>query len=81
MAIQSLELLFIVLAIVACILWIAREINTQTRTPTPAAQRPEADGAHTRRAHCGPPAQRALRPREKKASEDRHSIHLTAFNS
>ncbi|WP_329142956.1 hypothetical protein OIU91_04570 [Streptomyces sp. NBC_01456] len=42
---QSLALLFIVLAIFACILWIAREISTQTRTPAPAAQRPETDGS------------------------------------
>ncbi|MFF8902522.1 hypothetical protein ACF082_34190 [Streptomyces lydicus] len=44
-ALQSLALLFIVLAIVACILWIAREISTQTRTPAPAAQRPKTDGS------------------------------------
>ncbi|MCX4405970.1 MULTISPECIES: hypothetical protein [unclassified Streptomyces] len=42
---QRLALLFIVLAIVACIRWIAREISTQTRTPAPAAQRPETDGS------------------------------------
>ncbi|NUR01540.1 MAG: hypothetical protein HOY79_34930 [Streptomyces sp.] len=44
-ALQGLVLLFIVLAIVACILWIAREISAQTRTPAPAAQRPETDGS------------------------------------
>ncbi|WP_340375889.1 hypothetical protein U5640_12480 [Streptomyces sp. SS7] len=32
-------------AIVACILWIAREISTQTRTPAPAAPRPATDGS------------------------------------
>lgn len=42
---QSLTLLFIVLVIVACILWIARENSTQTRTPAPAAPRPETDGS------------------------------------
>ncbi|MFF4410127.1 hypothetical protein [Streptomyces sp. NPDC001404] len=42
---QRLALLFIVLVIVACILGIAREISTQTRTPAPAAQRPETDGS------------------------------------
>ncbi|MEU0942402.1 hypothetical protein ABZ379_06340 [Streptomyces canus] len=40
---QSLALLCIVLAIVACILWIAHEIRTQTRTSVPAAQCPETD--------------------------------------
>jgi hypothetical protein len=40
---QSLALLFIVLAIVACILWIIREISTQTPTPALAARHPEAD--------------------------------------
>ncbi|MDW6058161.1 hypothetical protein SAZ11_08665 [Streptomyces sp. FXJ1.4098] len=33
------------LVIVACILWIARENSTQTRTPAPAAPRPETDGS------------------------------------
>ncbi|MFE6939572.1 hypothetical protein [Streptomyces chartreusis] len=42
---QSLALLCIVLAIVACVLWIAREISAQTRTSAPAAQRPETDGS------------------------------------
>ncbi|MEH0490515.1 hypothetical protein QBA78_36275 [Streptomyces scabiei] len=42
---QSLALLCIVLAIVACILCIAREVRPQTRTPAPAAQRPETDGS------------------------------------
>ncbi|MFC4506692.1 MULTISPECIES: hypothetical protein [Streptomyces] len=37
--------LFTALAVVVCILRIAREISTQTRTPAPAAQRPEADGS------------------------------------
>ncbi|MEU0027358.1 hypothetical protein [Streptomyces sp. NPDC006335] len=40
---QSLAFLCIVLAIVACILWIAREISTQSRSP--AAQRPATDGS------------------------------------
>ncbi|MCT9105395.1 hypothetical protein [Streptomyces mirabilis] len=42
---QSLALLFIVLAIVACILWIAHEISAQARTPAPAPPRPETDGS------------------------------------
>ncbi|MEU9167771.1 hypothetical protein AB0D34_08245 [Streptomyces sp. NPDC048420] len=40
---QSLAFLCIVLAIVACILWIAREISTQSRSP--GTQRPATDGS------------------------------------
>ncbi|MFF8917478.1 hypothetical protein ACF08M_30260 [Streptomyces sp. NPDC015032] len=64
---QSLALLFVVLAIVACILWIVREIRAQTPTPAPAAQRPEADAPK-------PVARIAVRRPEEPYDHEKHGL-------